>query len=149
MSSIEFIEDARTCVSTGDSLTYYKSQLLIADSLYKNYLPQYNFEEIKEAVAFFERTSGLQELRTSGTQGPRNPEIQNSGDPEFLSACAKAQYYHAVGLTERDDVVGACEHYLRALEIMEVELETENLKTPKLQNFKTSEPQNFKITVTR
>ncbi|MBQ8223295.1 MAG: tetratricopeptide repeat protein [Bacteroidales bacterium] len=118
-----------------DSVTYYKSQLLIADSLYKNYLPQYNFDEVKAAVTFFERTSGLldfwtsgtQELRTSGHQGPRNPEIQNSGDPElqnsgdpeFLSACAKAHYYHAVGLTERDDVVGACEHYLRALEIME------------------------------
>ncbi|MBR5782184.1 MAG: hypothetical protein IKY27_09435 [Bacteroidales bacterium] len=33
--------------------------------------------------------------------------------------CAKAHYYHAVGLTERDDIVGACEHYLIALEIME------------------------------
>ena len=115
-----------------DSVTYYKSQLLIADSLYKNYLPQYNFEEIKGAVAFFERTSGLQELRTSGTQGPRNPEIQNSGDPEFLSACAKAHYYHAVGLTERDDIVGACEHYLRALEIME------EYWTSGIQDFRTS-----------
>jgi tetratricopeptide (TPR) repeat protein len=28
-------------------------------------------------------------------------------------------YYHAVGLTEKDDIVGACEHYLIALEIME------------------------------
>ena len=33
--------------------------------------------------------------------------------------CAKAHYYHAVGLTEKDDIVGACEHYLIALEIME------------------------------
>ena len=33
--------------------------------------------------------------------------------------CAKAHYYHAVGLTECDDIVGACEHYLIALEIME------------------------------
>ncbi|MBR6775251.1 MAG: hypothetical protein IKM23_06015, partial [Bacteroidales bacterium] len=38
-------------------------------------------------------------------------------DIEF--SCAKAHYYHAVGLTERDDIVGACEHYLMALEIME------------------------------
>lgn len=34
-------------------------------------------------------------------------------------SCAKAHYYHAVGLTEKDDLVGACEHYLIALEIME------------------------------
>ena len=33
--------------------------------------------------------------------------------------CAKAHYYHAVGLTEKDDIVGACEHYLIALEIIE------------------------------
>ena len=33
--------------------------------------------------------------------------------------CAKAHYYHAVGLTEKEDIVGACEHYLIALEIME------------------------------
>jgi hypothetical protein len=32
---------------------------------------------------------------------------------------AKAHYYHAVGLTEKDDIVGACKHYLIALEIME------------------------------
>ena len=38
-------------------------------------------------------------------------------DIDFIYA--KAHYYHAVGLTERDDIVGACEHYLRALEIME------------------------------
>ena len=38
--------------------------------------------------------------------------------------CAKAHYYHAVGLTEKDDIVGACEHYLIALEIMEPLVET-------------------------
>ena len=61
-----------------DSVTYYKSQLLIADSLYKNYLPQYNFDEVKAAVTFFERTSGLQD--------PRNPEIQNSRTPEIQNS---------------------------------------------------------------
>ena len=48
-------------------------------------------------------------------------------DIEYLRA--RAHYYHAVGLTEHDDIVGACEHYLRALEIMELEIE--NLKTSK------------------
>ena len=42
---------------------------------------------------------------------------------------ARAHYYHAVGLTERDDIVGACEHYFIALEIMELEIE--KLKTSK------------------
>ena len=54
-------------------------------------------------------------------------KFQNSKILKFLRA--RAHYYHAVGLTERDDIVGACEHYLRALEIMELEIE--NLKTSK------------------
>ena len=40
---------------------------------------------------------------------------------------AKAHYYHAVGLTEHDDIVGACEHYQNALEIMEPLVETSPL----------------------
>ena len=53
-----------------------------------------------------------------------------SVDIEYLRA--RAHYYHAVGLTERDDIVGACEHYLTALEIME--FETENLRTSKSES---------------
>ena len=102
--------------SPSPSISYYKSQIRIADSLYKNYLPQYNFDEVKAAVAFFERISGT-------------PELQNSGVPEIRKSSAKAHYYHAVGLTERDDIVGACEHYLRALEIMEP-----LVGTPEIQN---------------
>ena len=49
-----------------------------------------------------------------------------------LLTAAKAHYYHAVGLTEKDDIVGACEHYLTALEIME--FETENLITSKFES---------------
>ena len=106
------------------SVDYYEKQIHIADSLYKNYLPQYNFEKVKAAVEFFDS------LRLSMDNGDgdgygnniplptptfdSNIRLQN---PIFL--CAKAHYYHAVGLTEKDDIVGACEHYLTALEIME------------------------------
>ncbi|MBQ8222704.1 MAG: tetratricopeptide repeat protein, partial [Bacteroidales bacterium] len=146
-----------------DSVTYYKSQLLIADSLYKNYLPQYNFNEVKAAVVFFEKSSSHQVSKSPSRDNQNNSltwrlvdslthslgdsVTRRLGDLNFLSA--RAHYYHAVGLTERDDVVGACEHYLRALEIMELELETENLKALKLQNFKTSEPQNLGDSVTQ
>ncbi len=33
---------------------FYESQIRIADSLYKNYLPQSNFEEVKAAMEFFD-----------------------------------------------------------------------------------------------
>ena len=35
-------------------IQYYESQIRLADSLYKNYLPQYNFEEVKAAMEFFD-----------------------------------------------------------------------------------------------
>ena len=125
------------------SVDYYESQIRIADSLYKNYLPQYNFEQVKAAVEFFDSLrlttdnsqqttdffhrfrknkssqylSNLQTLCNSDAY-PRTVDCcPLTVDIEFL--CARAHYYHAVGLTERDDIVGACEHYLTALEIME------------------------------
>ncbi len=173
-------------------ILYFENQIRLADSLYKNYLPQYNFEEVKAAVMFFDslrlttdnsqRTTDFLEtenlknsesekscepramsnepflesenLKTSESEKGRNAnderlmvqssealaqssqleaqspsQIFNFSDSQILFLRAKAHYYHAVGLTERDDVVGACEHYFIALEIME--LETENLKTSK------------------
>ena len=145
------------------SVDYYENQIRLADSLYKNYLPQYNFEEVKKAVEFLEsenlktsksekrlkaKDKGLKSesrkdaksqsdcLYDSATLRPYDPATAYrmsvdccplSVDIEYL--CARAHYYHAVGLTERDDIVGACEHYLTALEIMELEIE--KLKTSK------------------
>ena len=132
---------------------YYEKQIHIADSLYKNYLPQYNFDEVKAAVEFFDslrlttdnsqqttdffhrfrKNKSSQYLSNSQTlcnsdAYPRTVDCcPLSVDIEFL--CARTHYYHAVGLTERDDIVGACEHYFIALEIMELEIE--NLKTSK------------------
>ena len=145
---------------------YYEDQICLADSLYKNYLPQYNFDEVKAAMEFFDslrlttdnsqQTTGFVHWWTTdnGQQttdfvhrifpNKRQRTICTVPEPvegtisgastssatayprtvdccplsvDFI--CAKAHYYHAVGLTERDDIVGACEHYLTALEIME------------------------------
>ena len=76
--------------------------ILLAEALYKNYLPQTNFDDLKEIVDYIEsgKTTSNSTLRI----------------PNYL--CAKAHYYHAVGLGERNDVVGTCEHYLKALEIL-------------------------------
>ena len=135
------------------SVDYYESQIRKADSLYKNYLPQYNFDEVKAAMEFFD---SLQLSKTTDNR-PRTTDFvhrifpnkrqrtictvlepvegtiscaSTSSATSFSQTvdccplsvdfnCAKAHYYHAVGLTEKDDIVGACEHYLTALEIME------------------------------
>ena len=168
-----------------DSATYYEYQIHLADSLYKNYLPQYNFDEVKAAVAFFERTtdnsqqttfSETENLRTSKSEKilkskGKSQQLSNSTSQNLSvsasqqlsnsASCARAHYSHAVGLTERDDIVGACEHYLRALEIMEIELETENLKTSKSErrlkskdkrlkkNLRNLKSQNLQVSGTR
>ena len=56
-------------------------------------------------------------------------------------SCAKAHYYHAVGLTEKDDIVGACEHYLIALEIMEDDDLVKRHKNTKTQRRKVLKKQ--------
>ena len=135
------------------SVDYYESQIRKADSLYKNYLPQYNFDEVKAAMEFFDsfqlskttdnrqRTTDFVhwifpnrkqkdlctvpepvEGTTFGASTSSATSLPRTVDRCPLSVdfqCAKAHYYHAVGLTEKDDIVGACEHYLIALEIME------------------------------
>ena len=135
------------------SVDYYEKQIHIADSLYKNYLPQYNFDEVKATMEFFDslrlsRTTDNSQQTTdifhrifpnkrqrtictvpepvegtiSGASTRSATAYPRTVDRCPLSVdfiCAKAHYYHAVGLTERDDIVGACEHYLTALEIME------------------------------
>ena len=121
---------------------YYESQIRLADSLYKNYLPQYNFDEVKKAVDFFEKSPSLRVSKSPSRDDSNNSVTWRLSDLNFLHA--RAHYYHAVGLTERDDVAGACEHYLKALEIMEIELETENLKTSKSEKRPKSKDKSLK-----
>lgn len=83
-------------------LSNLEYSILLAEALYKNYLPQSNFDDIKAIVDYIE---------TEKTTPNSTLLI-----PDYL--CAKAHYYHAVGLSEHNDLAGACEHYLKALEKM-------------------------------
>ena len=144
---------AQSNINYDDSASFHESQIRKADSLYKNYLPQSNFDEVKAAMEFFDSLR-LSKTTDNGQQTtdfvhrifpnkrqrtictvPEPAEGTISGAstssatayPRTVDCCplsvdficAKAHYYHAVGLTEKDDIVGACEHYLIALEIME------------------------------
>ena len=139
------------------TVDYYENQIRLADSLYKNYLPQYNFEEVKAAVMFFDsceqramsnepflesenlKTSESEKRLKSQGRNAQSSQHEAQSLKKTVDCCpltvdieyqrARAHYYHAVGLTERDDIVGACEHYFIALEIMELEIE--KLKTSK------------------
>lgn len=88
--------------SATQNLSNLEYSILLAEALYKNYLPQSNFDDVKAIVDYIE---------TEKTTPNSTLLI-----PDYL--CAKAHYYHAVGLGERNDVVESCEHYLKALEMM-------------------------------
>ena len=88
--------------SATQSLSNLEYTILLAEALYKNYLPQTNFDDLKAVVDYIE----------SGKTIPNSTFLI----PNYLRA--KAHYYHAVGLGERNDVVESCEHYLKALEYM-------------------------------
>ena len=151
---------ASTSSATAYSTTvdYYENQIRLADSLYKNYLPQSNFEEVKAAVEFFDsyqpsaisgqRWRFFDSYQQSAISGQRWRLFDKEADDgnrliaesRQLTA-AKAHYYHAVGLTEKDDIVGACEHYLIALEIMEDDDLIKRHKDTKTQRHKVLKKQ--------
>ena len=122
------------------SVDYYESQIRKADSLYKNYLPQSNFEEVKASMEFFDsiRNEKLA-IRNYG----RRKAIPNSTFLIPNYQCAKAHYYHAVGLTEKDDIVGACKHYLIALEIMEEMMANEKRLKAKGNKYSIDNPHEY------
>ena len=120
--------------TSASEIRFHESQIRKADSLYKNYLPQSNFEEVKAAMEFFDSLNSCQSSAVSRHQSKFSklhglkPNLIDTLTYRLIDTltyrlinfnCAKAHYYHAVGLTEKDDIVGACEHFLIALEIME------------------------------
>ncbi len=95
LQSLSHLETQKLNNSATQNLRNLEFSILLAEALYKNYLPQSNFDDIKAIVEHIEKEETI---------------------PDYL--CAKAHYYHAVGLSERNDITGACEHYLKALEYM-------------------------------
>ena len=133
---------AQSNINYDDSVSFYESQIRIADSLYKNYLPQSNFEEVKAAMEFFD---SYQPSAISGQRWRLFDKEADDGNRLIAESrqltAAKAHYYHAVGLTEKDDIVGACEHYLIALEIMEPLVETSPLWRLNIEDKTKTSPQ--------
>lgn len=100
-SALETLQNRDTI---SDMAFRHEYSVLLAEALYKNYLPQSNFNDVKAAMLFYDSLhAGFQ--------------------------CARAHYYHAVGLNERDDIVGSCEHYLKALELLSEIKEPDHVQT--------------------
>ncbi|MBQ5856723.1 MAG: hypothetical protein IIW55_05370 [Bacteroidales bacterium] len=94
-------ESQKLSDSATQNLSNIEYSIILAEALYKNYLPQSNFDDVKAIVNYIE-----------SEKTPNSTLII----PDYLRA--KAHYYYAVGLSERDNIVDACEHYLKALEVL-------------------------------
>lgn len=84
-----------------DNLKQYEA-IIVADSLYKNYLPQSNDSAVTAATAYFDSLSAIY---------PK--------DADLAYKTARAHYYKAIGEQEKDNIVAACKDYLMAAEIMQ------------------------------
>lgn len=102
LQNLKNSESQKLSNSATQDLSNLEYSILLAEALYKNYLPQSNFDDIKAIIDYIE---------TEKTTHNSTFLI-----PNYLRA--KAHYYHAVGLSERENIASACEHYLKALEKM-------------------------------
>ena len=65
------------------TVDYFENQIRLADSLYKNYLPQYNFEEVKAAVMFFDSLRLTTDLLES--ENLKTSESENGCEQRAMS----------------------------------------------------------------
>lgn len=95
-----FAVKAQLSLDSNDLKQY--EAVIVADSLYKNYLPQSNDSAVIAAAAYFDSLSSIY---------PK--------DADLAYKTARAHYYKAIGEQEKDNIVPACKDYLTAAEIMQ------------------------------
>ena len=110
--------DANHAIDSLAPFNRHYFHLLLSELLYKNDYPQTNRNELLQAEAFFDSLVS--------TDGPRVRD-----DLAFLDA--RAHYIDGAGYYEMDSVVPACEHYLKALEVMEERFSEKELVGRKAQ----------------
>ena len=118
---IAYLDTCGEGMHTVFSVTQYDrhyAQLLLAESLYKNYCEQTNRAALRQAASYLDSLHCTDAAR-------------NVSAVAFLDA--RAHYINGVGYYERDSVVEACKEYLTALEVMETHFEEKELTGIKAQ----------------
>ena len=96
--------DANHAIDSLDPFNRHYFHLLLSELLYKNYCEQSNRSDLLNAVDYFDSL-----VEVGGNR--------IHSDLVFLDA--RVHYIDGVGYYEQDSLVPACEHYLKALELME------------------------------
>ena len=82
-SQLEAQSPSRVFSFSDSQILYFENQIRLADSLYKNYLPQYNFEEVKAAVMFFDSLRLTTDLLES--ENLKNSESEKNCEQRAVS----------------------------------------------------------------
>ena len=96
--------DTNHGIDSLDAFNKHYYHLLLSELLYKNYCEQSNRSELLNAVDYFDS------LVDAGG---------NRILPDLVFLDARAHYIDGAGYYEMDSLVPACEHYLKAVELME------------------------------
>ena len=105
-------------VDSLDTFNGHYFQLLLSELLYKNDYAQTNRDELLQAVDYYDSI-----VAASGTRV----------DTELVFLDARSHYIDGVGYYEMDSAVPACEHYLKAVEVMEDRFSEKELVREKAQ----------------
>jgi tetratricopeptide (TPR) repeat protein len=126
-------EDVARYVSTNVAFNRHYANLLLAELLYKNDYAQTNRPALRQAVSYFDSLT----LTLNDTPAPKRLiagssfreggtlSLTRNDNLAFLTA--RAHYINGVGYYESDSVVEACKEYLKALELMEIHFEQNEL----------------------
>ena len=110
--------DANHAIDSLDTFNRHYFHLLLSELLYKNDYPQTNRNELLHAVDYYDSLVAVGGTRVCD-------------DLAFIDA--RAHYIEGAGYYEMDSVVPACEHYLKALEVMEEHSDEKELVGKKAQ----------------
>ncbi len=105
-------------VDSLDPFNRHYFHLLLSELLYKNDYAQTNRDELLLAVDYYDSLVA---------------EGGSHADAALLFLDARAHYIDGVGYYEMDSVIPACEHYLKALEVMEEHFDEKELVGKKAQ----------------
>ena len=104
-SQLEAQSTSQVFSFSDSQILYFENQIRLADSLYKNYLPQYNFEEVKAAVMFFDslRLTTDNSQRTTDfleTENLENSESEKSCEQRAMSNEPLSETEKSVNISE-------------------------------------------------
>lgn len=109
------------------------ANLLLAELLYKNYLPQENRKKLQQAVAYYDSLLKVMDTQDVSIRRLSRSEASLMSAQTIAFLGTRSYYINGVGYYENDSAVEACKEYMKALEVMEGYFDEKDLTEHKAQ----------------